>query len=59
VIPLVTIDADNYWTWRNLSDVVFDINTLIPCTTVLQGPDGLAWQLVSQSSLPPVSVIHT
>ena len=42
VIPLVTIDADNYWSWRNLSDVVSDINTLIPCTTVLQGPDGLA-----------------
>ena len=59
VIPTVTIDADNYWTWRMLSDVVSDINTQTPCTAVLKGADGLAWQLANQSSLAPVSVIHT
>lgn len=50
-IPLVTIDADNYWSWRQLSDVVSDINTKTPCTATLSGSDGLAWQLVNQSSL--------
>ena len=53
VIPLLGIDADNYWTWRNLSDVVADVNNNTPCTAVLTIADGPAWQLASQSSLAP------
>jgi len=51
VIPTVTIDSDDYWEWRMLSDVVSDINSLTYSTAVLQIPDAYAIQLVPQSSL--------
>lgn len=51
VVPLVTIDSDNYWSWRTLSDIVADINTQTPCQATLLHGDGLGWQLANQSSL--------
>jgi hypothetical protein len=51
VIPLVTIDPDNYWAWRQLSAVVADVNSMTFCTAELLTKDGPAWQLASQSSL--------
>lgn len=50
-VPLVTIDPDNYWAWRQLSAVVADVNALGFCTAELMAADGPAWQLASQSSL--------
>ncbi len=51
IIPTVTIDPDDFWKWRMLSDVVSDINTLTTCVATLQIPDTYAIQLVPQSSL--------
>lgn len=63
VVPLLTIDSDNYWSWRKLSDVVADINLKAPCQATLLSADGLGWQLASQSSMniavaEPVSSIQ-
>ena len=64
IIPLLTITADNFWSWLQLSDIVAAINTQTFCTAVLLGPDGPTWQLPSQSSLniavaEPVSAIKS
>jgi hypothetical protein len=64
IVPLVTITSDNFWAWRNLSDIVADINSQTFCTAELLGPDGPAWQLPSQTSLniavaEPVSAIKS
>jgi hypothetical protein len=50
-IPTATIDSDDFWSWRMLSDVVADINSKTSCTAILQIPDTYAIQLVPQSSL--------
>ena len=50
-IPTVTIDPDDFWKWRMLSDVVSDINDQTICSATLQIPDTYAIQLVPQSSL--------
>jgi hypothetical protein len=51
IIPTATIDPDDFWSWRMLSAVVLDINTLTASRAVLQIPDAFAIQLVPQSSL--------
>ena len=51
VIPTVTIDPDDFWRWRLLSDVVKDINLETTSKAILQVPDAYALQLVPQSSL--------
>lgn len=50
-IPTVTIDSDDFWNWRMLSDIVADINAKTSCTATLQIPDTYAIELVPQSSL--------
>lgn len=51
VIPTVTIDPDDFWKWRKLSDVCADINTKTTSKAILLIDDTFAIQLVPQSSL--------
>lgn len=47
-IPLLTFDLDNVWNWRSMSDVVADIDKVVPATLLV--PDGPALQLARQSN---------
>lgn len=51
VIPTVTMDPDNYWRWKMLSDVVGDLNLVAGLTAALTGPDGPALQIANQSNV--------
>ncbi len=53
IIPTAIISPDSMWEWRNLSDVVSDINTLSAgvLTAVLKTTDALAIRLIPQCSL--------
>jgi hypothetical protein len=48
--PLVTVDLDNFWVWRALSDVVQDLAAQAGCTATLLVPDGPAFQIARQSN---------
>lgn len=48
IIPLLTFDMDNVWNWRQLSDVVADINLVVPATLLVD--DGPALQLARQTN---------
>jgi hypothetical protein len=50
-VPTVTMAADSYWVWRNLSDVVADLNKISGITAKLIGSDGPALQIARQSNL--------
>jgi hypothetical protein len=50
-IPTVTLDADRYWTWRKLSNVVEDLGAIPGVTAKLLGPDGPALQIANQSNV--------
>jgi hypothetical protein len=54
-IPLVTIDPDDVWSWRLLSNITADINTHSPLfTATLLTSDGPALQLVQQGNVSNV-----
>lgn len=47
-IPTLTTSPDGFWDWRQMSEVVTDINAVTGCTAVLVGPDGPTMQLAKQ-----------
>lgn len=49
-IPILTIDIDDAWSWRQLSDVVGEINTGTVATASLLVTDGPTIQLAKQSN---------
>jgi hypothetical protein len=48
IIPLVQFDTDSMWNFRMLSDVVVDINKLVPATLLVA--DGPAFQIARQTN---------
>lgn len=50
-IPLVTVDVDDAWTWRKLSDIVSDIDSLGLVTVSLDVDDGPSLKLAKQSNI--------
>lgn len=50
-IPLVTLDVDDAWTWRKLSDIVSDVNSGTIATATLLVPDAPTLTLAKQSNI--------
>lgn len=48
IIPLLYFDKDSTWKWRLLSEIVVDINKIVPATLLVD--DGPAFQLARQSN---------
>lgn len=50
-VPLLSVDIDDAWTWRMLSDVVNDINNGIIANASLLVPDGPTIKIAKQSNI--------
>lgn len=54
-VDLLRISDDNFWEWKKISQVVDEMNRSAAFTAEMTGPDGMAFELVSQSNTVLVS----